>query len=458
MKRKSGNIGLVVADGQLRAVQMVDGKVVASAVSIDDNFKKSVRQLLSSAPFVGKQVRVGLEGKSVLIESLTVPPGSKSARAICTDRLKGDPVFNAEKATMGFSAESAVSGTRATPGPSLVVMAAIDKQRLTDVVAVCREMQLDVEAVECGTLSAWRAWPGEGLHVRLIRSGDGDMILAGRDEKLLFARIVPSPVSGPELKATISRALGAIGGSDLDVLETVSVDEDDRKVYAESIGIRVDVAPAACDDCIGLGLATDGRALVDFTPPEERVMRQKRKVRKYGVTMTAAAALIVVLAGVTGSRKAGDLETKKSDLQNQLTILAVAKVELANLQAELDKEKANEKVINLAYPGHRMSTLFSIIANHAAGSIMIESIHIADEEKAILDKDAVVDPNEPVARNLDVRIHGIAADNLAVRKFADDLLVTQAFSNVQVEASERVLIGVGTEGERFRIYARAETR
>lgn len=458
MKRKSGNIGLVVADGQLRAVQMVDGKVIASTVASDENFKKSVRQLLSSAPFVGKQVRVGLEGGSVLIESLIVPPGAKSPRAICNDRLKGDPVFNAEKATMGFAAESTGAASRATPGPSLVVMAAVDKQKLEDVVSVCRELQLDVEAVECGALSAWRAWPGEGLHVRLIRSGDDDMVLAGRDDKLLFARIVPSPFSGAELKATISRALGAIGGGHLEVLETVGVNEDERMAYADDIGIRVDVAPAACDDCIGLGLATDGRALVDFTPPEERVMRQKRKVRKYGVSMTAAAVLVVALAGVAGSRKADDLETKRSDLQNQLSILAAAKVELASLQEEMDKEEANERVINLAAPGHRMSTLFSIIANKAAGSIMIESINIADEEKAVLDPAAEVDPDAPVARILDVRLHGIAADNLAVRQFADDLLATQAFSNVQVEASERVLIGVGTEGERFRIYARAETR
>ena len=52
----------------------------------------------------------------------------------------------------------------------------------------------------------------------------------------------------------------------------------------------------------------------------------------------------------------------------------------------------------------------------------------------------------------------MAASNVVVRDFADALLKSKAFSNVQVEASERVLLGMGVEGERFRVHARAETR
>ena len=113
---------------------------------------------------------------------------------------------------------------------------------------------------------------------------------------------------------------------------------------------------------------------------------------------------------------------------------------------------------SLAYPGHRMSTLFSLIANSAAGDIMIETIKIDDVE--VSEAVSAGEGEEQIAtrRVLDIRISGLAGDNLAAREFNQRLLDTQAFSNAQVEASERILIGVGSEGQRFRIVARAETR
>jgi hypothetical protein len=54
-------------------------------------------------------------------------------------------------------------------------------------------------------------------------------------------------------------------------------------------------------------------------------------------------------------------------------------------------------------------------------------------------------------------MNGLARTSPAVRQFTDALLATGAFRDVRVEASERVLLGVGIEGQRFRIYAMAET-
>ena len=455
MKRKSGKIGLVVSDDQLRAAQVVDGELISSSVPLDEHFKKSVRQLLSSAPFVGKQVAVGVEGQSVLVESLVLPAGTKSARQVCLDRLKGDPVFSQEKAVMQMAEEPAAGGAKQG---SLVIMAALESQRLEDVMDVCRDNQLDVETVECGALSAWRAWSGDGVQIRMIRSSGRDTILAGRDERLLFARVVPTPIAAQELKATVTRALAAVGSAKAEVVSVAGVPTDECQTYGKAVGARFEEGQSGLTDAVALGLTQDSRVLLDFTPPQEKVMRQKRKVRKYGVTMSAACGLLVLMAGVTSMRQTGDLESRRDDLQNQLSILQLAKNELNTLESELSRETANEKVISLAYPGHRMSTLFSLIADSAAGDIMIETIKIDDVE--VSEAVSAGEGEEQIAtrRVLDIRISGLAGDNLAAREFNQRLLDTQAFSNAQVEASERILIGVGSEGQRFRIVARAETR
>ena len=456
MKRKSGKIGLVVSDDQLRAAQMVDGELIRSSVPLDENFKKSVRQLLSSAGFVGKQIAVGVEGQSVLVESLVLPAGTKSARQVCLDRLKGDPVFSQDKAVMQMTEESAAGGAKQG---SLVIMAALESRRLEDIMDVCRDSQLDVETVECGALSAWRGWSGDGVQLRMIRSGGRDTILAGRDDRLLFARVVPAPIAANELKATVTRALAAVGAAKAEVVGVCGVPADECEVYGKAVGARFEEGQPGLDDAVATGLLNDSRMLLDFTPPQEKVMRQKRKVRKYGVTMSAACGLLVLMAGVTSLQTTGDLEQQREDLQNQLSILQLAKNELTTLEDELSREQANEKVISLAYPGHRMSTLFSIIADAAAGDITIETIKIDDTEVSETIKAGEGETPQIVTRRvLDIRISGLGGDNLAAREFNQRLLDTQAFSNAQVEASESILIGVGSEGQRFRIVARAETR
>ena len=180
MKRKSGKIGLVVADDQVRGIQYVDGKVVTATVAAGENLKKDLRKLLSTSSFVGRNVSIGLEGQSVLVESLVLPAGSKPAKSVCNDRLKGDPVFNQERAIMGLAEESSST----SKGSSLVVMVAMLRERLAEIMAVCRELQLDIETVECAALSSWRAWQSEGTQLRLIRSGDRDLVLAGRDDQI----------------------------------------------------------------------------------------------------------------------------------------------------------------------------------------------------------------------------------------------------------------------------------
>jgi len=223
-RHKVGPIGLVFADDAIRAAQTLDGRTVCASVPVGDNVKKSLRQLLSSAPFVGRSVAVGLQGGAILIESIVLPPGgAKEARKTCTDRLKGDPVFSAERALLGVAVETMPS-TDGGPPQALAIMAALNRERLSELMKVCRECELDVQAVEAAALSAWRAWPGSGHQVRLVRSAGHDLILAGIDAKLLFCRIVDAPVATSELRATISRAASLLGGEPFDGLTASGLD------------------------------------------------------------------------------------------------------------------------------------------------------------------------------------------------------------------------------------------
>lgn len=454
MKRKSGKIGLVVADDQLRAVQYVDGRVVTADVEVGDNFRKSLRQLLSSSSFVGKSVAVGLEGQSVLIESLVLPPGSKAARVVCSDRLKGDPVFNQQRAIMGLAEESGSPGEKG-PQPSLVVMVAIQRDRIDEIMDVCRELQLDVETVECAALASWRVRTDEGLQLRVIRSGGRDMILAGRGEQLLFARIVSAPVTAGELKATLARAASALGAASFENVWTLGIEAEERDSLANSLGVSLDEWPDPTTDAVGSGLAREGRVLIDFTPAEEQVRREKRKTLRTAMAMAGACGLLVLVSGVLSMSSVSKLESERDGLQNQLSMLTIAKLELAQLEVEREQEISNESIISQANPGHRMSTLFSLISSSVGKNMTVETIKIDDIEDG---KRHSKDEAGAIPRILDVRINGMAASNVVVRDFAEALLKTKAFSNVQVEASERVLLGMGVEGERFRIHARAETR
>jgi hypothetical protein len=89
--------------------------------------------------------------------------------------------------------------------------------------------------------------------------------------------------------------------------------------------------------------------------------------------------------------------------------------------------------------------------------VSIDSLKVEDVEDPSLRAKGKDAPSGPLPRVLEMRINGVARTGAAVRAFADALLGTSAFSDVRVEASERVLLGVGMDGERFRIYARAET-
>ncbi len=457
-RRKVGNIGIVIGDDTIRAAQLVDGRLLFTSVPIGENVKKSLRQLVSSAPFVGRSVMVGLEGRSVLIESIVLPPGgAREARKLCTDRLKGDPLFSADKALLGVAVDGAGT-TDAASAPALAIMAAMNKERLVEMMKACRESELNVQGVESAALAAWRAWSGEGLQVRLVRSGGHDLVLAGTDDKLQFCRIIDAPVAAPELRATIGRAASLLGAESFPALTVVGLDEEARQELASGVDMEVLLPPHNVEDAAAAGMATEGIPLADFTPPEERVLREKRRVRKIGVAMAGACGVLLLAAGVLGGQHISSLTDTKASLEQQREIVQADKQQLDELNAKLQREEANEAVIVQARPGHRMSTLFAIIAQKATSAISLETIKVDDnEDSAAKPKDDKTPVTGPLPRSLEVRLNGLATSGLAARQFADALLATGAFADVRVEASERVLLGVGTDGERFRIYARAET-
>jgi Tfp pilus assembly protein PilN len=454
-RHKVGPIGLVFADDAIRAAQNLDGRTVCASVPVGDNVKKSLRQLLSSAPFVGRTVVVGLQGSTILIESIVLPPGAaKEARKTCTDRLKGDPLFSAEKALLGVSVET-MSSSDGAPGQALAIMVAVNRERLAELMRTCRECELDVQAVEAAALAAWRGWSGTGLQVRLVRSAGHDLVLAGMDAKLLFCRIVEAPVAPGELRATIMRAASLLGTESFAGLAASGLDSESRAAVAESLGMQVPAPAMAVDDAVAAGLASEGLILADFTPPEERVLREKRRVRKISLAMASAAGVLALCAGFLGTQRIGSLRDQAADLQNRISLVQSEKVELERLHSELAHQQANEAVIVAARPGHRMSTLFALVASRSNDALSIDSLKVEDVEDPAMSARGTA--GGPMPRILEVRINGVARSNTAVRSFADSLLASNAFSDVRVEASERVLLGVGMDGERFRIYARAET-
>ncbi|MHC4844834.1 MAG: hypothetical protein ACYTCU_01595 [Planctomycetota bacterium] len=454
-RRKAHSIGIVIADDTIRAAQDVDGRMVFGTVPTGENLKKCLRQLLSSAPFVGRDVVVGFEGSAVLIESIVLPAGgAKEARKICADRLKGDPLFNTEKAVLGVVVEG-TTAAESSGSQAFAIMAAVDKERLGEAMKACREIELEVKAVEAAALSAWRAWTSEGLNVRLVRSSGNDLVLAGNADKLLFCRIVEAPMSAPDLRATIGRAASLLGTEGFDLLTAVGLDEDEREDISEGLELPVNEPAREVPDAVAMGLASEGEIQADFTPPEERILREKRRVRKISLAMTGAAAVLVLAVGVLRLQQLSSLEEHKVSLERKYDIVQADKQQLAVLETQLVRQETNEAVIVRAQPGHRMSTLFRLLASHADEDVALETVKIDDlEDSAFTPAEGYVGPT---ARNLEVRVNGLAKDSLSVRGFADGLLASGAFEDVRVEASERVLLGVGVDGERFRIYARAET-
>jgi len=445
--QKCSRIGIVVADETLRATQRVDGRLVTANIPIGKDFKKSLRQLLTSSPFVGKEVVVGLEGGSVLIETLVVPAGaSKSARALCSERLKGDPVFNEERAVLGVAVAHAASGA----GPSVVILAAVDRAKVADVMRCCREIELSVVAVESAALAAWRAWSGPGIQVRLIRSNATDIVLAGVDSKLMFCRIVSSPIALGELRATISRAASLLAAEGFETLTTTGVDERSKAEMASSLGLSLKAPEEAVDDAAAVGLATVGPILTEFTPPEERVLREKRRLRRARASIAASVILLGGVAGVLGYGRIDDLEDRKQLLEQRVQAHLDAEAEVGRVRAEIAAAEAKEVLLDRAVPGHRMSRVFELLANAAPASMVLETIKVDDVPESAAGA-------APTARALEIHLSGLAADADAVQDFADALLETTAFTAVKVESSGAVVLSGGAKGERFRIYARAET-
>ena len=97
----------------------------------------------------------------------------------------------------------------------------------------------------------------------------------------------------------------------------------------------------------------------------------------------------------------------------------------------------------------------SVIANSSPENLLLETIKIDDRfaNSESASSGAVAPP-----RHLDAELHGLAGGDGEVRSFADALLATGAFLDVQIEASQRVILANGEGGERFRIHATAETR
>ena len=445
-------IGVVVADRALRAAQRIEGELVTGSLPLSGDFGRDIKQLLASFPFVGKDLVVGLEGEDVLVESLVVPPSaSKSAKAVCAERLKGDPVFNESNAALGVAVADSPSGS----GPSMVIHAAVIHSKIAQVMTACRGSQLNVHAVESAALAAWRAWTSEGLRIRLVRTDAADIVLAGIDERLLFCRIVQRPISSLELRATMSRAASLLSTETFSELTCSGIAGDELQKLAADLGVSVSSSEESLVDASAVGLATNGAILTEFTPPEERNLRAKRQVRRVRMLMAAATIVLVLTAGVLGWQHKSNLETKHGSLQNQVEVSQQAERELSNLRQDLIREQNHFAQMAGVRPGHKMSLLFSVIANASPDNLLLETTKVSD---SVSTNKTASDADAASQRQLDVELHGLAGGDGAVRSFADGLLATGAFVDVRIEASQRVILANGQGGERFHIHATAETR
>lgn len=448
--QKASRIGIVVGDSELRAAQRVDGRLVTARVPVGPDLKKSVRQLITSSPFSGRDTVIGLEGSAVLVESLVVPAGvSKSPRDVCAERLKGDPVFNEEKAALGVAAASPPGGS----GPSMVILAAVNRERISEVMRVCRELELQVNAVEAAALAAWRALPSAGLQVRLLRIGRTDVMLAGSEGKPLFCRIVEAPIASVELRATISRAASLLSSDGFSELVTTGFTDAQRQKLSSDLGLEVKAPDEEIDDPAALGLALDGPILTEFTPPEERELRVKRSVRKVRTSLGLVSAGVVLVVGMIGLQRLSSLGEVKKHYETRAAARAEAERELSAAKAELGQLKALDATLRSAQPGHLMSKVFSTVANATPERMLLEKIGIEDMPKP------ANEDGTPAGRQLVMRLNGLAEGDETLLSYSEALLETGAFTDVRVENSERVPLGPsGLEGERFLIYARAETR
>ena len=444
--QKVSRIGIVVSDGAVRAVQRVDGELVRAQVPCSEgDLTRSLRKLISSSPFIGRNVVIGLEGKAVLVESLVMPAGGgRNPESICTERLKGDPVFNAEHAALGV----AVAGGSASESAQMVMLAAVDKERIAEVMQCCRDTSLEVHAVEAGALAAWRAYTGVGLQVRLLRGERQDVVQAGLDGRLSFCRVVSHPIPMTELGATITRAASLLGGRFERLTVSGPVDAE-LAALSRNLGLELAQPDEDLEDPAATGLATEGPILTEFTPPEERELRARRRVRKVRFGMVSAGLALLLVAGVLGFQRLSTLRQREAGLETEIKNRTEAAQELQGLRERLGAVQAADVRIEDAIPGHRTSGLWALLVNTAGAGTQLETVTIEDSAAPQFSRSS---------RQLAIEIAGLAADGEIVRSYADALLASGAFTDVRVKNSVRLLLEGGAEGERFKIAAMAETR
>jgi len=449
-RSKAGPIGVVIGDDTVRAAQQVDGEYVFASVPIEDDLKKAVKLVLQSSPFEGRDVALGLEGASVLIESLVIPPGAGKPAAQAAERLKGDPLFDADKAVHRIAIPR-MPEDHDPAAEQIGLVGAIQRERLDEVMKVCRDADLAVQSVEVAALALWRAHRAEGLEARLVRAEQRDVILVGRDDTLMFARVVQGTVTVGELATTLSRAASLLRAESFPRLKSFGLEQERIQGLSEALAMPVIDMGGEVAHPYAAGVCTGGDVLCDFLPPEEREIREKRRLRKVRMTVGAGIAAVMAVAGVLGWQDLEALEVEKSNLEDQVALMDVTQAEYAQLQQEIARFEANDALLLSVRPGHRVAKLFELLANSSSEDILVETINVQD----------MVHPSAEGGssnqRVCEVRIHGVATDEAVVREFRSVLYDTGAFRDIRIDAIERVLLGVGVEGDRFRMLATAET-
>jgi len=213
-------------------------------------------------------------------------------------------------------------------------------------------------------------------------------------------------------------------------------------------------------DAAAQGVSPDGSILTEFTPPEERTLRQKRQARKLSVSLAAVSLAAILSAGVISMQRLGGLETRKDALENQKHLADQLHMQLVQQEGELARLQANEVRLKSALPGHRMSRLWEVVLNAAPDDVQFDTVHLTDVEHREQPPAQRGQPAPPatITRQLLVQVNGLSADSNGTQACVDSLLETGAFTDVRLEGSERVLMDNGRECERFRLSAHAETR
>ena len=126
---------------------------------------------------------------------------------------------------------------------------------------------------------------------------------------------------------------------------------------------------------------------------------------------------------------------------------------LKHIQRNLDIElRGVTHCLNLKHPN--LLAIHDIkYDEHGDGWVVMEFI-AGESMKDVVDRN----PNGVLPNQLEMWFTGLAGSDSAVSGFARGLLDSLAFTDVRIENSERVLLENGDEGQRFRMYARAETR